>query len=39
MGALTLENLTIHYGRKPVVEEFDLDIRDGEMVSLLGKLD
>ena len=36
MGALTLKNLTIHYGRQPVVEDFDLDIRDGEMVSLLG---
>ncbi len=36
MGALSLKNLTIHYGRQPVVADFDLDIRDGEMVSLLG---
>ncbi len=36
MGALTLKNLTIQYGRQPVVANFNLDIRDGEMVSLLG---
>jgi ABC-type Fe3+/spermidine/putrescine transport system ATPase subunit len=36
MGALTLKNLTIQYGRQPVVRDFNLEIRDGEMVSLLG---
>ncbi len=36
MGALTLKNLTIHYGRQPVVQDFELAIGDGEMVALLG---
>ncbi|MBL0713817.1 MAG: ABC transporter ATP-binding protein [Desulfosarcina sp.] len=36
MGALRLKDLTIHYGRQPVVRDFNLDIHDGEMVSLLG---
>lgn len=36
MGALTLQNLSIHYGRRPVVQDFNLAIRDGEMAALLG---
>ena len=36
MGALTLQDIAIHYGRRPVVEDFNLDVRDGEMVALLG---
>ena len=36
MGDLILKNLTIHYGGKPVVKDFNLEIRDGEMASLLG---
>ena len=36
MGALTLKNLTIHYGRQAVVQDFNLAIGNGEMVALLG---
>ncbi len=36
MGNLILENLTIRYGRQPVVIDFNLEVRNGEMVSLLG---
>ena len=36
MGDLTLKNLTIHYGGEPVVNDFSLEVRNGEMVSLLG---
>jgi ABC-type Fe3+/spermidine/putrescine transport system ATPase subunit len=36
MGHLALENLHIRYGREVVVADFDLEVRDGEMVSLLG---
>ncbi len=36
MGDLLLKNLTIRYGGEPVVHNFNLEVRDGEMVSLLG---
>jgi ABC-type Fe3+/spermidine/putrescine transport system ATPase subunit len=36
MGDLILKNLTIRYGGEPVVSDFNLEVRDGEMVSLLG---
>lgn len=36
MGRLELRNLTIYYGAKPVIQDFSLDINNGEMVSLLG---
>jgi len=36
MGNLILKNLTIRYGREPVVKDFNLEVRNGEMVSLLG---
>ncbi len=36
MGALSLKDITIHYGRRPVVRDLNLDVRDGEMVALLG---
>ncbi len=36
MGRLQLRNLTIGYDKKPVISDLSLDIRDGEMVSLLG---
>jgi ABC-type sugar transport system ATPase subunit len=36
MGELQLKNLTISYGSAAVVRQFDLTVRDGEMVSLLG---
>ena len=36
MGALSLKDLCIHYERQPVVQDFSLDIGDGEMVALLG---
>ena len=36
MGELQLKNLTIQYGAAPVVRNFTLEVRDGEMVSLLG---
>ena len=36
MGDLSLHHLTIDYGSRPVVEGFSLDVRDGEMVALLG---
>ena len=36
MGDLRLENLTIDYGARAVIQGIDLDVHDGEMVSLLG---
>jgi ABC-type sugar transport system ATPase subunit len=36
MGELGLQNLTIHYGARTVIQGFNLEVRDGEMVSLLG---
>ena len=36
MGDLILINLDIRYGREPIVQDFNLEVRDGEMVSLLG---
>jgi ABC-type Fe3+/spermidine/putrescine transport system ATPase subunit len=36
MGELLLRNLTIRYGSKPVVRDFNLEVLDGEMVALLG---
>jgi ABC-type Fe3+/spermidine/putrescine transport system ATPase subunit len=36
LGALLLNRLTIGYGREPVIRDLTLEIRDGEMVSLLG---
>ena len=36
MGNLSLKHLTIDYGSRPVVEGFNLDVHDGEMVALLG---
>ncbi|MBT8368250.1 MAG: ABC transporter ATP-binding protein [Deltaproteobacteria bacterium] len=36
MGELQLKNLTIRYGGTPVVRNFNLEIRNGQMVSLLG---
>jgi ABC-type Fe3+/spermidine/putrescine transport system ATPase subunit len=36
MGDLILKNLTIHYGGEGVVNDFSLEVRNGEMVSLLG---
>jgi ABC-type Fe3+/spermidine/putrescine transport system ATPase subunit len=36
MGRLELEKLTIRYGRHVVVEDLDLEVREGEMVALLG---
>jgi ABC-type Fe3+/spermidine/putrescine transport system ATPase subunit len=36
MGHLALEHLTISYGGQPVIQDFNLEIRNGEMVSLLG---
>jgi ABC-type sugar transport system ATPase subunit len=36
MGTLKIENLNIRYGNESVVQDFNLDIHDGEMVSLLG---
>lgn len=36
MGELRLKNLTIRYGSTPVVRDFNLEVLDGEMVSLLG---
>jgi len=36
MGELQLKNLTIRYGGAPVVRNFNLEIRNGQMVSLLG---
>lgn len=34
--ALTVENLTAHYGQTKVLEDFSLSIAAGELVSLLG---
>ena len=36
MGDLYIENLTIDYGARAVIQGLDLDVHDGEMVSLLG---
>jgi ABC-type sugar transport system ATPase subunit len=36
MGDLQLKNLTIRYGSEAVIHDFNLKVRDGEMVSLLG---
>jgi ABC-type Fe3+/spermidine/putrescine transport system ATPase subunit len=36
MGDLRLENLTIDYDARAVIQGIDLDVHDGEMVSLLG---
>jgi len=36
VGDLILINLDIRYGREPIVQDFNLEVRDGEMVSLLG---
>ena len=36
MGALVLQDLTIHYDRQAVVRDFSLAIGEGEMAALLG---
>ena len=36
MGELVLKNLTIRYGDTPVVQNFSLEVFEGEMVALLG---
>jgi len=36
MGNLLLKNLTIRYGGEPVVHDFNLEVKNGEMASLLG---
>ena len=36
MGRLTLQNLTLKYTEKLVIQDLSLDINNGEMVSLLG---
>jgi ABC-type Fe3+/spermidine/putrescine transport system ATPase subunit len=36
MGELRLEKLTVAYDRQRIIEDFDLHVSEGEMVSLLG---
>jgi ABC-type sugar transport system ATPase subunit len=36
VGNLLLKNLDIRFGNEPVIHDFNLEVRDGEMVSLLG---
>ncbi len=36
MGRLSVENLCVRYGIKDVVRGIDIEVNDGEMVSLLG---
>ncbi len=36
MGALTLKDITVHYGLRPVVKNLNLEVGDGEMAALLG---
>ena len=36
MGDLILKNLTIRYGGQAVVNDFSLEVQNGEMISLLG---
>ena len=36
MGELVLHNLSIGYGSKPVIRNLDLQVSDGELVSILG---
>ena len=36
MGELQLKDVSIHYASQEVIRNFSLEVRDGEMVSLLG---
>jgi ABC-type Fe3+/spermidine/putrescine transport system ATPase subunit len=36
MGDLILKNITIRYGTEAIVSDFNLEVQNGEMVSLLG---
>ena len=36
MGKLVIQNLHIHYGNQPVIQDFSLTVQDGELVSILG---
>src|SRR5215210_3581406 len=36
MSRVTLSSITKHYGQTVAVHEFDLDVADGEFVTLLG---
>ncbi len=36
MGSLQLQEITISYGGKPIIEKLSLDVGDGELFSLLG---
>jgi len=36
MGELLLRNISIRYGRQPVIDNFNLQVNNGEMVSILG---
>jgi ABC-type Fe3+/spermidine/putrescine transport system ATPase subunit len=36
MGTLSLRHLTIGYRQQPIIEDFNIDIANGELVSLLG---
>jgi ABC-type Fe3+/spermidine/putrescine transport system ATPase subunit len=36
MGDLSLHNLTVGYGSRNIIQGFQLDVPDGELVSLLG---
>jgi len=36
MGELSLRGLTVRYGAEAVVEDFSLEVKQGELVSLLG---
>jgi ABC-type Fe3+/spermidine/putrescine transport system ATPase subunit len=36
MGKLSIQDLHIRYGDQPVIENFSLEIQDGELVSVLG---
>jgi len=36
MGDLLLKNISIRYGRHSVIDHFNLQVADGEMVSILG---
>ncbi len=36
MGKLVIQDLHIRYGDQPVIKDFSLTVRDGELVSILG---
>ncbi|HBK69871.1 MAG TPA: ABC transporter, partial [Firmicutes bacterium] len=36
MAEIKLENITVAYGEKTVIDDFSLQVRDGECFTILG---